>query len=96
MKEWEDYVLDLEGKQVVVGDRVAYAAIDGRSANMRIGSVVEIRPKHERFDSWDVEQKYGTEVPCKVRISVEKSAFAGAPEKPVLIQADFKRFVKLG
>jgi hypothetical protein len=94
MKENVDYVEDLQGSQVAVGDTIAYAAIDGRSANLRIGTVIEIVPKHMKYDRWDADRKYGTEVPTKIRVDVSKSAFSSI-EKPALIQASFKRFVKL-
>lgn len=92
--EYVDYVNDLQGLPVVVGDRVAYAVTEGQSGNLRIGKVIEIRAAHDKFDSWDAEQKYPTRVPCKIRIEVEKSAFSSIT-KPSLIQADFKRFVRL-
>ena len=93
--EYVDYVNDLQGLPVVVGDRIAYAVTEGRSGNLRIGKVTEIRAAHERFESWDVDKEYGgTKVPCKLRIEVEKSAFSSI-DKPSLIQADFKRFVRL-
>ncbi len=94
MEEYVDYVKDLRGEQVVVGDTIAYAAVDGRSANLRIGTVIEIVPERVTHDRWDTEKKYGTMKPCKVRVEVTKSAFSGI-DKPALIQADFKRFVKL-
>lgn len=95
MKETVDYVEDLQGAKVVVGDTIAYAAIDGRSANLRIGTVIEIVPKHKKYDKWDADRRHGTDVPTKVRVEVSKSAFSSI-DKPALIQASFKRFVKLG
>lgn len=95
MKESVDYVEDLQGVKVVVGDTIAYAAIDGRSANLRIGTVIEIIPKHKKYDKWDADRQHGTDVPTKVRVEVSKSAFSSI-DKPALIQANFKRFVKLG
>ncbi len=92
--EYVDYVNDLQGLPVKVGDRIAYAVTEGRSGNLRIGKVIEIRAVHVRFDSWDEEKRHGTEVPCKLRVEVETSAFSSI-SKPSLIQADFKRFVRL-
>jgi len=94
MKEYVDYVKDLRGEKVVVGDTIAYAAVDGRSANLRIGTVTKIVPEHIKFSKWDTDKKYGDTRPCKLWVEVEKSAFSGI-SKPALIQADFKRFVKL-
>lgn len=94
MKESVDYVEDLRGEKVVVGDTIAYAATDGRSANLRIGTVIEIVPKRKTYSSWDKKKEHGTEQPCKVRVEVDKSAFSSI-DKPALIRADFKRFVKL-
>jgi hypothetical protein len=86
MEEYVDYVEDLRGQKVVVGDTIAYSAVTGRSANLRIGTVIEIVPVRVT--------KYGESRPCKLRVEVSKSAFSGI-DKPALIQADFKRFVKL-
>lgn len=92
--EYRDFVYDLQGLPVTVGDRVAYAVTVGQSGNLRIGTVTEIVPPHQRFDRWDTEHEYPVPVPCKLRIAVEKSAFSDV-DRPSLIQADFKRFVKL-
>lgn len=86
-----DFVLDLDDKEVRVGDRIAYAATDGRSAGLRTGEVTEIVWAHEKEESYGYKRK----VPTKVRVLVEKSSGYWAPEKPVLIEAGFKRFVKL-
>lgn len=88
-------VLDLNDDQVAVGDTIAYAVVQGRSANLRIGKIVEIVWAHDKFDSWDKEQKYPTKVPTKLRVSVDKSAFGSGPDRPTLIEAGFKRFVKM-
>lgn len=89
-----DFVLDLDDKEVRVGDRIAYAVTTGRSANVRIGVVVEIRWGHTRDDKyWGTNHK----VPTKLSVQVEKSSFAELwSDKPTLIEAGFKRFVKLG
>lgn len=89
-------ILDLSGNVVEVGDRIAYAATDGRSAGLRVGRVSEIVLAHEKFDSWDTHEEYPRKVPTKLRVLVEKSSGYWAPEKPVLIEARFQRFVKLG
>ena len=87
-----DFVLDLEDRVVRVGDRIAYAATDGRSAGLRTGKVTEIVPEHEKPESYGYTRK----VPTKIRVKVDKSSGYWAPEKPVLIEAGFKRFVRLG
>lgn len=94
MKEFVDYVEDLRGEKVVVGDTIAYAVTEGRSGNLRIGTVTEIVPKRVTFDSWDKDKEHGTMKPSKLRVEVTKSAFSSI-DKPSLIRADFKRFVKL-
>ena len=85
------FVEDLQGKRVHVGDRIAYAVTEGRSANIRIGKVVEIVWEHEK-----VSKHWTATVPTKLRVQVEKSAFGSLySDKPTLIQASFKRFVRL-
>ena len=87
------YVLDLDDKEVWPGDRIAYAVTTGRSANVRIGTVVEIVWEHTKDDKY-----WGSNhtVPTKLKVQVEKSSFAELwSDKPTLIEAGFKRFVKL-
>lgn len=91
-----DFVVDLDGNEVRVGDRVAYAGVDGRSSGLRIGTVLDIRAKHDKFDRWDKLRQYPTSVPCKLRVDVEKSTGYADMEKPTLIQVSFKRFIKIG
>lgn len=86
---------DLRGNFVRVGDRIAYAATDGRSAGMRVGTVIEIVRAHEKPHKYKGEYLYTTKVPTKLRVSVDVSSGYWAPEKPVLIEAGFKRFVRL-
>lgn len=90
------YVEDLQNKEVRVGDRIAYAVTVGRSANVRIGKVVEIVWAHDSFERWDKEKEYPNQVPTKLKIAVEKSSFGSLySDKPTLIEAGFKRFVRL-
>lgn len=93
--EAPDLVLDLDGKLVQVGDRIAYAVTQGRSGQLRIGRVIEIVWEHDGFERWDKEKEYPSTVPTKLRVLVETSAYGSGPEKPTLIQASFRRFVKL-
>lgn len=86
-------VPDLRGEHVNVGDTIAYAAVDGRSAMIRIGTVTEIVWSHKRPDAYNSD--YLVEIPTKLRVEVDHSSGYGKPGKPVLIQADFKRFVKV-
>lgn len=81
-------VPDLRGDYVRVGDTIAYGAVDGRSGMIRVGKVIEIVGTH-------VNMKSGVQ-PTKLRVAVEFSSGYLAPEKPVLINAEFKRFVKVG
>lgn len=91
-----DRVFDLRNEMVKVGDTIAYAATDGRSSGLRVGKVIEIVSEHQKFDSWDKEKEYPRTVPLKIRVLVDQSSGYWAPEKPVLIEAGFRRFVKLG
>jgi hypothetical protein len=92
-----DFVLDLEDRVVRVGDRIAYAATDGRSSGLRTGTVTAIIPAHTKYASKaDEREGWGRDVPAKIRVQVDKSSGYWAPEKPVLIEAGFKRFVRLG
>lgn len=90
-----DWVPDLDGKRVIAGMRIAYAATDGRSSGLRIGKVVEIVAARLSFYRWDKEKEYPNKVPCKLRVEVQESSGYGTPSKPVLIEAGFKRFVRL-
>jgi hypothetical protein len=89
-------VPDLRGDYVKAGDTIAYAVTQGRSGQLRIGKVIEIVWEHDSFDRWDLEKEYPSTVPTKLRVQVESSAFGGNPERPTLIEAGFKRFVRLG
>lgn len=92
----ETAVPDLRGTPVGVGDTIVYGATDGRSAGLRIGKVTEIVWKREVYHDWDNEQQFSKrQIPTKLRVEVEVSSGYGTPEKPVLIEAGFKRFVKL-
>lgn len=81
-------VPDLRGVFVKAGDTIAYAATDGRSGGLRVGTVLEIVPAHPSPNGY-------SEVPTKLRVSVDHSSGYWAPEKPTLIQASFKRFVRI-
>lgn len=94
-EEGVSYVVDLDGKRVIVGDRIAYAATDGRSAGLRIGKVIEIRAAHKKPRVYDGEVLYESAVPVKLRVEVQENTGYGKPEKPTLIEAGFKRFVRL-
>lgn len=89
-------VPDLRGDYVKVGDTIAYGAVDGRSGMIRIGKVIEIVWHHKSFERWDKEKEYPNRVPTKLRVDVEYSSGYTKPAKPVLIEAGFKRFVKVG
>lgn len=89
-------VPDLRGDYVKVGDMIAYAATDGRSSGLRIGKVLEILPERETYHDWDTDKQYPRKVPTKLRVDVAFSTGYGVPEKPTLIEAGFKRFVKVG
>lgn len=87
----EHEVEDLRGVFVKVGDTIVYGATDGRSAGMRIGKVIEIVWGHEKPESYGYTRK----VPTKLRVEVEISSGYGIPAKPTLIEASFKRFVRI-
>jgi len=81
-------VQDLLGNDVQAGDVIVYAATDGRSAGLRIGTVEKITPAVKHQD-W-FHQK-----PAKVRVKVHQSTGYYAPEKPTTIDASLKRFLLL-
>lgn len=85
-------VPDLRGDYVKVGDTIAYGAVDGRSGMIRVGKVIEIVEEHAKAESYGYTRK----VPTKLRVQVEFSSGYGLPGKPTLIEAGFKRFVKVG
>ena len=89
-------VPDLRGDYVKVGDTIAYGAVDGRSGMIRVGEVIEIVWEHKSFHSWDDEKQYPSTTPTKIRVDVTHSSGYSKPNKPTLIEAGFKRFVKLG
>lgn len=91
MIEGVDFVRDLLGTQVVVGDEIVYGATDGRSGGIRVGKVTEIVAAHEKSESYGYTRK----VPCKLRVEVTASSGYWAPGKPVLIEVGLKRFVGL-
>lgn len=80
-------VPDLQGVDVRVGDRIAYAATDGRSGGLRLGRVLAIVEAQQA--------DWRGELDVKLRVEVEASTGYGAPDRPTLIRAEFKRFVKL-
>jgi hypothetical protein len=84
-------VEDLRGVFVKVGDTIAYAATDGRSGGLRVGTVLEIIPEHD-----NPEAPWVGKTPTKIRVEVSASSGYWAPAKPTLIQASFKRFVRIG
>lgn len=85
---------DLRGDYVKVGDTIAYGAVDGRSGMIRVGKVIEIVATHEK--PYYTGSTFMQTVPTKLRVDVEFSSGYGLPGKPVLINAEFKRFVKVG
>lgn len=89
-----DFVLDLDDKEVRVGDRIAYAATDGRSGGLRTGRVLSVIPERVTTES-DKYWGEGHKVPAKLKVSVEKSSGYWKPEKPTIIDATLKRFARL-
>lgn len=81
-------VADIRGDLVGVGDTIAYSVRDGDMAGFRVGVISEVVPAKEGM--------YSTKVPTKLRVVVAHSSGYGLPEKPVLINASLKRFVKVG
>jgi hypothetical protein len=62
---------------------------------MRIGKVIEIVWARDKEHRVNAELYWTDHVPTKLRVDVEISSGYGTPAKPVLIEAGFKRFVKL-
>lgn len=88
-------VTDLRGTPVKVGDTIVYGATDGRSAGLRIGKVIEIVWAHTKEHIVRGELYWTTDVPTKLKVQVEHNSGYCKIEKPTLIEAGFKRFVKL-
>jgi len=93
-------VEDLRGEPVAVGDTIAYAAHDGRSTGMRIGTVLEIveagRRPIEGRNNLPTEYK---DHPTMVRVQVHHASHdprAKVRNRTIsLIHADMQRFVKV-
>jgi hypothetical protein len=81
-------VQDLLGNDVKVDDVIVYAATDGRSAGLRIGTILKITPAVES------ERRYDRK-PAKIQVKVHQSTGYWAPEKPTTIDSSLKRFLLL-
>lgn len=88
-------VEDLTGEPVEVGDMIAYAATDGRSGGIRVGTVLKIIPERVTTDA-DKYWGAGHTVPTKLQVEVSHSSGYCKPGKPTLIDTTLKRFVKVG
>jgi hypothetical protein len=73
MNEKTEHV-DLLGQEIKVGDYIGYAAIDGQSAIMRIGQVIELKSVKDRRG--DVTNK----VFCKSWSSLRSKRFSDSDE----------------
>lgn len=93
-------VEDLRGETVEVGDTIAYAAHDGRSTGMRIGTVLEIveagRRPMKTLRSVPTQYK---DHPTMLRVQVAHANHDPRAKKRnrnvSLIHADMQRFVKV-
>jgi hypothetical protein len=87
---------DLRGEAVAVGDTIAYAAHDGRSTGMRIGTVLEIVEAGRRPSK---HLKAYRDVPTMLKVRVEHSNRDDSAKVRArsisVIHADMKRFVKV-
>lgn len=101
LEGWEtsapgERAIDVTGREVFVGDRLAVAVTVGRSANMRVGKVVSIEDIME--DDWS---NYNDTRPTKkpsgrVRIKCEWEASTWNEDvKASGIQADLPKYLKL-
>jgi len=90
----KDYVEDLQGNMVQVGDTIVYGATDGRSGGIRVGKVIKLTPEHITTDD-DRYWGSGHKKPAKLTVEVSASSGYWAPEKPTSIDASLKRFVRL-
>jgi hypothetical protein len=82
---------DIRGDLVSVGDTIAYAVREGNTAALRVGTVLEIVPKPKTYTT-KLESS-----PYKLRVQVEwDNSLWGVPDKPSLIDANLRRFVKVG
>ena len=89
-------VEDLRGEPVAVGDTIAYAAHDGRSTGMRIGTVLEIVEAGRRPSKYLKAYK---DYPTLLRVQVVQASHdprAKVRNRTIsLIHADMQRFVKV-
>lgn len=87
-----EFVEDMLGKHVGIGDRIAYAVTAGRSGDLVVGEVVGFQwPKN-------LDNLYYDKPELKIAV-VEEARSTGGQwgdlTKPKLIHASFRRFVKL-
>jgi len=76
-------VKDVTGRELKPGQRVVYAAVDGRSAAIRFGTVVEIVPPNPK--TWQPTEKCRVQVDKKASKQWGRSISSGF-ERPVLLQ----------
>jgi len=84
-------VADLRGDLVSVGDKIAYATRAGSTASLTVGTILEIVPA-----KLAPEHSHRTVTPMKIRVQCEHESNGWTPERPVLIEARLRRFVKVG
>lgn len=81
---------------MAVGDTIAYAAHDGRSTGMRIGTVLEIVEAGRRFSKYLKTYKdYPTMVKVRVSLANRDTSAKITSRDISLIHADMQRFVKV-
>ena len=77
---------DIVGRDLEVGDRIAYATSQSNSVEMKIGTITELVMSKKVAD-WQTPSP-------KIRVQVEQTSGYLPPEKPVLI-SKLDRVVKL-
>lgn len=82
-----DFVLDHLGREVRVGDRIAYAVLAGRSASMSTAEVLAIQLS---------EPTYGEPaVKLKVQGTIRRYDGTMTVKQPGYLYASYRRFVKI-
>ncbi|AYN58511.1 hypothetical protein HOU70_gp30 [Arthrobacter phage Liebe] len=87
LTEAPDFVLDHLGREVRVGDRIAYAVLAGRSASLSTATVLGIQLSNPAYGD--------PQVKLKVQGRIRRYDGEMVDKAPGLLYASYRRFVKL-
>jgi hypothetical protein len=88
--------VDMLGREIKVGDTIAYALTAGRSANLAIYTVLELVPGegYGYYTKDDGTKTYGHHKFLKLRVQKSRQSYGGEQSKPsVLGMADARALV---